>query len=82
MAIGVVTELIVGLVVAVVIYAFTLVELHNRVVSYVYSSGLVISTLNAQVGDVIYWAIVAIPLFIIVGGCYYAYADMVYKTGS
>jgi hypothetical protein len=82
MAVAIIVEFLVGFIMSLVGYIFVVVPFHDAIMEQMFSMGLVMSTLDYQVADVIGWAVVGLPMLILIGGALYAYNSIIYRTGG
>jgi hypothetical protein len=82
MAVAIIIEFLVGFIMSLVAYIFVMVPFHDAIMEQMFGMGLVMSTLDYQVADVIGWAVVGLPMLILIGGALYAYNAIIYRTGG
>jgi hypothetical protein len=82
MAAFIILEFLLTLILGLVMYTFALVPAHNAIMSGLMNAGLVMSLRNYQVADVIAWAIIGMPMLLIILAAIYAYNKITYRTGG
>jgi len=74
-------EAIIGFVMTLIADVFCLIPVHNAMVSFVFSSQLVISQFDWQVADVMMFCFMSVPLAAIIFTGIYAWNEITYKAG-
>lgn len=82
MAAAIIIEFLIGLLMCLAGTIFIMIPFHNAIMDHLFGMGLVMSTLDYQVADVLGWAVIGLPMFILIGAALYAYNSIIYRTGG